>query len=111
MYIEIGKKVYTELKDGKTVTEEDILKKCDEISQTNDEIAKLKDKLLNIKKMKTCAKCGTRINKNDLYCPNCGNEQPKTENISVKENEPENVKEAENVAVSDVKTEDEENKE
>ena len=102
LYIEIGKTVYTELKDGKTVAEEEILKKCDEISQNNDEISKLKDRLLNIRKLRTCVQCGEKISKDDLYCPKCGKEQPKEENVKVEEKEPENAKDVEDVEINDV---------
>ena len=102
LYIEIGKTVYTELKDGKTVAEEEILKKCDEISQTHDEISKLKDRILDIKKMRTCVQCNAKINKNDLFCPKCGKEQPKVEKVNVEEKEPTDAKEVEDVEVNDV---------
>ena len=53
LYLNIGKKVYNELKDGKNVSEDEILSKCDEISKANDEISKLKEKILSLKKIKT----------------------------------------------------------
>ena len=95
LYIEIGKNVYSELKEGKDVAEEDILNKCNEISEKNDEISKLKEKLLTLKKMKTCPHCGAKIDKDDLYCSKCGKEQPKAENVEVKNEEPKETKEAE----------------
>ena len=105
LYLNIGKKVYTELKDGKTVAEEEILEKCDQISNANDEISKLKDKLLTLRKVKTCPNCGAKLDSDDLYCSKCGKEQPKVENVEVKKEEPENTKEADVVDVTDNKEE------
>ena len=107
LYIEIGKTVYSELKEGKNVEEEDILNKCNEISEKNDEISKLKEKLLTLKKMKTCPHCGAKIDKDDLYCSKCGKEQPKVENVEVEKEEPQEAKEAEVIEVSDVEKKDE----
>ena len=101
LYLNIGKTVYTELKDGKTVAEEEILEKCEQISKANDEISKLKDKLLSLKKAKTCPSCGAKLDFDDLFCSQCGKEQPKHENIEVNNSEPEkNTKEAEVIEVS-----------
>lgn len=105
LYLNIGKKVYTELKDGKTVAEEEILEKCEQISKANDEISKLKDKLLSIKKVKNCPSCGAKLEFDDLYCSKCGKEQPKVENIEVEKKEPEGTKETEVIEVSDKKEE------
>ena len=95
LYLEIGKKVYTELKDGKIVAEEEILEKCEIISNYTDEISKLKEKLLSLKKVKTCSICGAKLDADDLYCSKCGKEQPKAENVEVKNEEPKETKEAE----------------
>ncbi len=100
LYLEIGKTVYTELKDGKTVAEEEILEKCDKISNSNDEISKLKEKLLSIRKVKTCSNCGAKLDADDLFCSKCGKEQPKVENVEVKKEEPQNTKEAEVIEVT-----------
>lgn len=99
LYIEIGKTVYSELKDGKNVAEEDILNKCNEISEKNDEISKLKEKLLTLKKLKTCINCGAKIDRNDMYCSKCGKEQPKEENVEVEKSEPNDAQETEIVDV------------
>ena len=100
LYLEIGKKVYNELKDGKTVAEEEILEKCEKISNSNDEISRLKDKLLSIKKAKTCPNCGAKLDADDLYCSKCGKEQPKVENVEVKKEEPQNTKETEVIDIT-----------
>ena len=110
LYIEIGKTVYTDVKDGKTVAEEEIIKKCNEISEKNDEISKLKEKLLTLRKMKTCPNCGAKIDNKDMYCSKCGKEQPKVENVEVEQEEPNGVQETEVVDVSDVENGESEDK-
>lgn len=106
MYLDIGKIVYNELKDGKNVTEEEILLKCEEISKSKDEISKLKSKLLAIKKIKKCDNCGAELEIDDRFCSKCGKEQPVIENVEIKKEEPTNTKEAEVLEVNDVNPEE-----
>ncbi len=110
-YTEIGKEVYNQIKDGKDVSKDSITSKCDEIKISQEEISKLKEQLLAIKKVKKCVGCGAEIAIDSDFCSKCGKAQPKVENVEVKE-EPKDVKEAEIIEVNDVEKTDnnEENK-
>lgn len=107
-YSEIGKEVYNQIKEGKDVSKDSIVSKCDEITISQGEISKLKEQLLTLKKVKKCEGCGNEIPIDSDFCPKCGKSQPKVENVEVKE-EPEDVKDAEVIEINDV--EKEENKE
>ena len=86
IYEEIGRKVYE-----KHVREEDIsIKKdleseCTKIDVLSDEIEELLQQCLNLKDKKQCPKCYKEIDREDNFCPNCGekqtDEQPKEAEI------------------------------
>jgi len=95
LYLEIGKFVYDELKEGRDASRDEVNAKCDEIRKSEDEIAKLNDKLRSLKGIKLCVNCQTEMELKAEYCPKCGVQQPKIENVEVKP-EPEEAKEVEN---------------
>ena len=76
IYKEIGRKVYE-----KHVREEDIsIKKdleseCTKIDVLSDEIEELLQQCLNLKDKKQCPKCYKEIDREDNFCPNCGEKQ------------------------------------
>ncbi len=76
IYEEIGKKVYE-----KHVREEDIcIKKdledeCTKIDVLSDEIDSLLKQCLELKDKKQCQNCYKEIEKDDKFCPNCGEKQ------------------------------------
>lgn len=107
-YAEIGEIVYKEVKDGKDVSKEAVMAKCDEISKAKDEIAKLETEILAVKKIKKCVNCGSELELSAEFCSKCGKEQPKIEKVEIKKEEPETAKEAEVIEVSDVNTSSEE---
>lgn len=100
IYAEIGEIVYNEVKDGKDVSKDEIIAKCEEISRNKDEIERLKTKLLAVKKIKKCSNCGEELGIEVDFCSKCGKEQPKIEKVEIKQ-EPESVKEVEVVEVKD----------
>lgn len=104
LYKEIGKIVYEDVKDGKDVSRDAVVSKCDDISKAKDEIAKLETEILAVKKIKKCAECGTELDINAEYCSKCGKEQPKVEKVEVVE-EPKEAKDAEVSEVSNVNEE------
>lgn len=110
IYKEIGEKVYIEIKDGKDVSRDTIVEKCDEISKAKDEISKLESEVLAVKKMKKCANCGTELDIKAEFCSKCGKEQPKIEKVEIKE-EPTQVENAEVVEVNNINEENGENNE
>ncbi len=101
LYKEIGETVYTEIKDGKDVSRDAIVEKCEEISKAKDEISKLEAEILAVKKIKKCSNCGTELDIKAEFCSKCGKEQPKIEKVEIKE-EPVQAENAEVVEVSNV---------
>lgn len=101
LYKEIGEIVYNEIKDGKDVSRDAIVAKCDDISKAKDEISKLEAEILAVKKMKKCTNCGTELDIKAEFCSKCGKEQPKIEKVEIKE-EPVQAENAEVVEVSNV---------
>ena len=101
LYTEIGKSVYNEVKDGKDVSKEEIAAKCEEISNAKDDILKIEDNILALKKVKKCVDCGEELELDAAFCSKCGKEQPKIEKVEIKE-EPQEVKEAEVIEVNNV---------
>lgn len=108
MYKEIGEIVYNEVKDGKDVSRDTIIPKCDEISKAKDQISKLETEILAVKKIKKCANCGAELDISAEFCSKCGKEQPKTEKVEIKEDAPK-AENAEVVEVSNVNEENNEN--
>lgn len=108
MYKEIGEIVYNEVKDGKDVSRDTIIPKCDEISKAKDQISKLETEILAVKKIKKCANCGTELDISAEFCSKCGKEQPKIEKVEIKEDAPK-AENAEVVEVSNVNEENNEN--
>ncbi len=94
IYTEIGKFVYSELKEGRDASREEVTAKCEEINQLNDELSKLEADLLATRNKKKCASCGVEIDIKAEFCPKCGKEQPKQETVEVQD-EPENANEVE----------------
>ncbi len=107
IYREIGEIVYNEVKDGKDVSRDAIIPKCDEISKSKDEISKLETEILAVKKIKKCSNCGAELDITAEFCSKCGKEQPKIEKVEIKEDAPK----AENAEVVEVSNVDEETKE
>lgn len=98
LYEELGKGIYNEYK---TSEKYEVETKCEEISNLEDQIAKLKMEILSIKDMKKCISCNEEIEMKDEYCSKCGAKQPEIEEkVEIKE-EPEDAKEAEVVEVKD----------
>lgn len=101
LYTEIGKIVYEEMKDGKDVSKEAVVEKCEEISKAKDDIEKLKIEILAVKKIKKCAECGEELDIRAEFCSKCGTKQPKIEKVEIKE-EPVETKEAEVTEITNV---------
>ena len=108
-YSEIGEIVYNEIKDGKDVSKEEIMEKCEEISKHKDDIEKIQADILALKKVIKCANCGEELDLGDTFCYKCGTKQPEIEKVEIKE-EPTNAKEAEVTEINNVENNDGENK-
>ena len=93
LYTEIGEIVYSAIKDGKEADRDAVTVKCDEITKIVEDISKIETEILSFKKMRACPSCGSKVDYEHKFCPNCGKELPeivKEEHVEVKE-EPQNA--------------------
>lgn len=70
----LGMAAYNLYREGKLehdALEED-LTKLTEIDDRLDELDKIIEKLESMKRPKNICECGTKLSKNDQFCPNCG---------------------------------------
>jgi len=74
LYTEIGKQLYEDYTDGKAVSEE-LLRKCVKIDDIFENIADMKDKILELRNVKACPNCGTILDIEMEYCHKCGKKQ------------------------------------
>lgn len=76
LYEEIGKKVYEKhLREEDIDIKKDLEEQCTKIDMLNDEIEVLLKECLELKDKKQCPKCYKEIDKEDKFCPNCGEKQ------------------------------------
>ncbi len=104
IYIEIGKTVYNEVKDGRDVSKEEITEKCEEISKYKDEIEKLQVEILTLKKVIKCSSCGEDLDFGDSFCYKCGSKQPDIEKVEIKKDDEQEVKNAEFVEIAETES-------
>jgi len=76
LYTEIGKQLYEDYTEGKTVSEK-LQEKCAEIDGIISNIEVMKERILELKKTKACPNCGTVLEIEMEYCHKCGMKQPK----------------------------------
>jgi tRNA(Ile2) C34 agmatinyltransferase TiaS len=107
IFAEIGETVYKELKEGRDVEKDLILVKVDEVTANQNEMEKLKLKLMELKQVKKCVNCGAELEKNASFCSKCGTAQPAQEKVEVKP-EPSSAKETEVIDVNNVEDKKEE---
>jgi predicted RNA-binding Zn-ribbon protein involved in translation (DUF1610 family) len=86
LYIEIGRKVYESFIAGRTVSS-DLLDECNAIKACNEAIEDFRSKILQVKNLKKCDKCGEELEMKVLFCPKCGEKQPP---IEIKGEKPQN---------------------
>ena len=110
IYNEIGKTVYNEVKDGRDVSKEEILEKCEEISRYKDDIEKLQTEILTLKKVVKCSNCGEDLDLGDSFCYKCGSKQPEIEKVEIKKEDEQDVKNAEVVEITENESDNIENK-
>ena len=103
LYLEIGKKVYQEIKENRDVVREEIADKIEEITTLKEKIEKAELEILALKKLKKCINCGEAIDINDGFCSNCGKRQSiPQQKVEIQEEENIEAKEAEVVEVKDI---------
>lgn len=76
IYEEIGKKVYEKhVREEEICIKKDLEEQCTKIDVLSDEIDSLLKECLELKDKKQCQKCYKEIEKEDKFCPNCGEKQ------------------------------------
>ena len=76
LYEEIGKKVYEKhVREEEISIKKDLEEQCTKIDVLSDEIDDLLKQCLALKDKKQCQKCYKEIDKEDKFCPNCGERQ------------------------------------
>lgn len=76
IYEEIGKKVYEKhVREEDICIKKDLEEQCTKIDVLSDEIDSLLKECLELKDKKQCQKCYKEIEKDDKFCPNCGEKQ------------------------------------
>lgn len=76
IYEEIGKKVYEKhVREEEICIKKDLEEQCTKIDVLSDEIDSLLKECLELKDKKQCQKCYKEIEKDDKFCPNCGEKQ------------------------------------
>jgi hypothetical protein len=91
IYEEIGKKVYEKhVREEEICIKKDLEEQCTKIDALSDEIESLLKQCLELKDKKQCKKCDKEIEKEDKFCPNCGEKQPDELVIQEAENQDEN---------------------
>lgn len=76
IYEEIGKKVYEKhIREEDICIKKDLEEQCTKIDVLSDEIDSLLKECLALKDKKQCQKCYKEIEKDDKFCPNCGEKQ------------------------------------
>ena len=76
IYEEIGEKVYEKhVREENIDIKTDLEEQCTKIDVLSDEIDSLLKECLTLKDKKQCQKCYKEIEKDDKFCPNCGEKQ------------------------------------
>jgi len=71
---EIGAIVYEDFKAGNS-NYADFEDLCKDIEESECLVQEMRNKILEMKKLKQCSVCGTEISREDRYCSKCGAEQ------------------------------------
>ena len=75
---EIGSKVYESFKNG-DLSYDSFFALCEEIEACEANIEVMNQRILELKKLRSCIDCSAPIAQNDAFCSKCGSEQPKYE--------------------------------
>lgn len=91
LYSEIGKKVFENFEQ--TGTADELVKEaCEQLVSHRENIKNLKEKIAEVKGIKSCINCGTEMERTQLFCSKCGtrNEipQPAAEESQPEANQP-----------------------
>lgn len=97
LYKKIGRKVYEKhVIKGNINIKKDLEEECTQIDVLSAEIESYLKESLELKDLRQCPKCSSKIEKDAKFCPQCGEKQP----------EPEPAKEVEIVNEDEVQSEE-----
>lgn len=71
LYTQIGKTVY-EKYGASGVADSDVKDNCEAIKVHEQNIKALRDKIQEVKNVKSCTSCGAEMDKGQLFCSKCG---------------------------------------
>ncbi len=71
LYTQIGKSVYEKYSVAGAV-DQDVLESCEAIKVHEQNIKSLKEKILEVKNIKSCVSCGAEMERAQIYCSRCG---------------------------------------
>ena len=74
---QIGAAVYEDFKSGSS-NYADFEDLCKEIEESETSVLEMRNKILEMKKLRQCEVCGTELSREDRYCSKCGAEQEVT---------------------------------
>ena len=76
IYKEIGKKVYEKhIREEEIGIQKDLEEQCTKIDVLSDEIDSMLQECLTLRDKKQCPNCNYQIDKEDKFCPKCGQKQ------------------------------------
>lgn len=73
-YFDMGKIVYEDYDNGAEIAD-DLKATCSTIKGYQDNIAAMRQKILELKALKVCHGCGAELEDNIAFCPKCGTKQ------------------------------------
>ena len=71
LYQQIGKSVYSHYTDD-DFSIDDISGLCEAVELKNEEIAKIQEKIQQLKNVKICGNCGASSSEESMFCAKCG---------------------------------------
>ncbi|WP_142413541.1 zinc ribbon domain-containing protein [Hathewaya massiliensis] len=81
LYREIGKSIFEKF-DNNVYIDPDLVPVCENIKGHHNNISEMKEKISELRNVRTCATCGIEISEDTKFCSKCGAEQPKEEEYS-----------------------------
>lgn len=73
-YEKLGELVYSKFDSGDEI-DPNFIELCDNIRLYQNTVNGFKTKIMELKNVKPCTKCGTELEKDVLFCPKCGEKQ------------------------------------
>ena len=71
LYTQIGKTIFEKYSATGTV-DQDVQENCEAIKVHGQNIKSLKEKIMEVKNVKSCVSCGTEMDRAQIFCSKCG---------------------------------------